>query len=152
MMSSIDRFKKLEFLYIDYLKKASAHLEYSLIKSQTLPKDIEENSEEDLEVWESLTARFARVIDIFLTKFLKVAIKGQDPIFDGTLRDYLNLAEKMHLINNVDHWLSLRELRNIQAHDYTNETFHRFVSAIQLESAFVLQEMKRLKIYATENK
>lgn len=143
-MNSLDKIKQLGLLYSNYIVKATKHLDYSLAKSQTLPRKLEENSEETLEVWESLTARFARVVDIFLTKYIKAQVKSQDPAFDGTLRDYLNVAEKMNLLNDVNRWLSLRELRNIQDHDYTDEAFQKFISAVQLESGFVLSEMKRL--------
>lgn len=150
-MNSLDHLRKLEQRYAEYLKKAIKHLEYSVNKTHKLPLELDKNTEESLEGWESLTARFARVVDIFLTKYLKVIIKVQDPIFDGTLRDYLNIAEKMNLIQNVDHWLSLRELRNIQAHDYTDDAFQKFISAVLKESKFVLHEMKRLGLYASES-
>lgn len=147
-MADLSKYRELENKYAEYLLKATKHLEYSLNKSHVLPKELDKNTEESLEGWEGLTARFARVVDIFLTKYIKAKVKSDDPIFDGTLRDYLNMAEKAKLIENVDHWLSLRELRNIQAHDYTNEAFQQFITAIQLESQFVLSEMKKLGLYA----
>ncbi len=104
-----------------------------------------ENDEETLEKWESFTARFARVVDIFLTKFIKLQIKSQDPGFDGTLLDYLNQAEKLRLISDAKRWLAMRELRNIQDHDYTDDEYERFVTALEFESHFVINELKSFK-------
>ncbi len=84
------------------------------------------------------------MVDLFLTKYIKSRVKIDDPAFDGTLRDYLNQAEKMNLISDVDRWLAMRELRNIQAHDYTNEAFESFVTAVQNEAAFALKPIPKL--------
>jgi hypothetical protein len=147
-MSRLNAPMALKLKYEEYLMKALQHLEYSVVKSKNLPTVLSENTEESLEAWEGLTARFARVVDIFLTKYLKLIVRLEDPIFDGTLRDYLNVAEKARLLTDVDHWLSLRELRNIQAHDYTNEAFEKFVLAVKSESEFILRELEKMGLYA----
>lgn len=130
--------------YEDQVQKAMGHLQYSRNKVSSLPTKLSENDEETLETWESFTSRFARVVDLFLTKYIKVRIKIEDPGFDGSLRDYLNLAEKLGWILDVDRWIALRELRNIQAHDYTDETFLSFVDAVRIESDFVISRITTL--------
>lgn len=130
--------------YQEQLEKAIGHLQYSRKKVQLLPTKLTENDEETLETWESFTARFARVVDIFLTKFIKAKIKLEDPAFDGSLRDYLNLAAKLGWVSDVDRWVSMRELRNIQAHDYTDETFLKFVDAVRLESDFIIPRILKI--------
>lgn len=132
----------LEVKYTNQLKKALKHLEYSRKKIQSLPKRLDENDEESLETWESFAARFSRVVDIYLTKYIKCKVKKNDPGFDGTLRDYLNHAEKMKLVTDVDHWMATRELRNIQAHDYTEEELEKFLIALQNESDFVIRQLR----------
>jgi hypothetical protein len=138
--------KELETKYLRQLSKAITHLEYSQKKVITLPKRLLDNDEESLETWESFAARFSRVVDIFLTKFIKLKVKENDPGFDGTLRDFLNHAEKMKLISDVDRWMSTRELRNIQAHDYTEEQLENFLTALQTETEFVLKQLSGFKI------
>jgi hypothetical protein len=138
----------LETKYLRQLGKAIKHLEYSQKKVRTLPKRLLDNDEESLETWESFAARFSRVVDIFLTKYIKLKVKENDPGFDGTLRDFLNHAEKMKLISDVDRWMSTRELRNIQAHDYTEEQLESFLTALQNETEFVLNQLSGFTLAA----
>ena len=111
---------ELEEKYRRYLLKALTYLEKSFSKAQKLPTRLDKCTDEDLETWESFTSRFARVVDIFLTKYICLMILKQDPGFEGTIKDYLNFAEK----------IGIREYRNIQAHDYTEESFDSFVTGL----------------------
>jgi len=86
------------------------------------------------------------VIDIFLTKYIKLKVLINDPGFDGTLRDYLNHAEKMRILNEPEKWMALRELRNIQAHDYTEDDLERFLTSLELESEFVIHAIGNVEI------
>lgn len=132
----------LETKYRVQLAKALRHLNYSFHKVSKLPKKIQDADEETLETWESFCARFARVIDLFLTKYIKLIVKKSDPAFDGSLLDYLNAAEKIKLISDAKRWLAMRELRNIQAHDYTEDDLEKFLTAISYETEFALQQLK----------
>lgn len=136
----------LEQKYRLQLSKALRHLEYSFKKVTQMPVRLEDNDEESLETWESFCARFSRVVDIFLTKWIKLKVKSSDPAFDGSLRDYLNQAEKMKLISGVDRWLATRELRNIQAHEYTDDELEKFLLTLKLESNFIIGELKDFNI------
>lgn len=126
-------------MYRDYLVKAVDHLSKSYLKAQKLPTSLPLNDDDSLETWESFTARFARVVDLFLTKYIRALIKINDPGFDGTMRDFVNQAEKLRLIESADRWMDFRELRNIQAHDYTNEEFERFVKLLLSSTPEVLK-------------
>jgi len=108
------------------LKKALAHLAYSYKKVTKLSPEVEKLDEEMLETWESFAARFARVCDIFLSRYLRTLVLIEDPGFSGTLRDFLNLAEKMGIISSTKDWLALRELRNITAHEYSDKDMGAF--------------------------
>jgi hypothetical protein len=136
--------EKLIPVYKDQLIKAIGHLEYTRKKINTLPLKLSEYDEETLETWESFTARFARVIDIFFTKYLKARVKNEDPAFDGTLRDILGVFEKKGLLENIDRWVAMRELRNIQAHDYTDDSFSEFIEAVKTESDYVLLQIPEI--------
>jgi hypothetical protein len=91
-------------------------------------------SEDQLETWESFVARFSRVVDLFLTKYLKARVLVDDPAFDGSLRDFCNLGEKMQLLDSADEWIKLRELRNTAAHEYEEEDLAGFFTRLRHES------------------
>lgn len=126
------------------LLKALDHLDYSYQKILGLSAKIADLDEETLEVWESFSARFSRVADIFLTRYLRTAILADDPGFNGTLRDFLNQAEKLNLIDNVDNWMSIRELRNITAHDYSEQDLEQFFNTLRRECPRLLTIRKLL--------
>lgn len=108
------------------LKKALKHLDYSYKKVAKLSPDVENLDEETLETWESFAARFARVCDVFLARYLRTLVLIEDPGFSGTMRDFLNISEKMGLIESAKDWLALRELRNITAHEYSDKDMSMF--------------------------
>jgi len=117
-MSSEDRLLKS---YAAQIRKSLKHLKYSFQKSVSLSTDIATLSEEDLETWESLAARFSRTSDLFVTTYLRRLVQQKDPGFSGSLRDSLDLAEKWGLIDDAKVWLKIREFRNRVAHEYTEE-------------------------------
>lgn len=113
------------------LLKAIAHLDYSYNKVLQLPVDPDALDDETLETWESFAARFGRVSDVFLTKYLRGLILLQDPGFNGSLRDFLNQGEKLRIIDNTETWMAIRELRNISAHEYTDNDLALFLNACE---------------------
>ena len=120
------------------LLKAIGHLEYSYKKIQQINPDTTQMDEEDLETWESFSARFCRVADIFLSKYIRTYILAQDPGFIGSFRDFLNQAEKLNLLDDTELWMSIRELRNISAHDYTDKDLALFFKRLQQEAPRLL--------------
>lgn len=128
-------------VYTKELSAACVPLEYSYakVKSQGLPsfEDFEK-----LETWESFTARFSRLSDIFTKKCLRTQILLSDPDFRGSLMDHLNQAEKLGLITHANRWWSIRALRNKVAHDYTQDELLSFFKNVLDECPFVLEESK----------
>jgi hypothetical protein len=128
--------------YLDSQKnkliKALAHLEYSYNKILKLPEDPAQFDEEILETWESFSARFCRVADMFLMKYLRTLILMQDPGFTGSLRDFLNQAEKLNYINSAELWLQIRELRNIAAHEYSEKDLALFFQRLRSDCIHLL--------------
>src|SRR3989338_926099 len=119
-------YDKLIEVYKKKLFKALKHLEYSYKKIQNASLDIDKMDEETLEVWESFSARFSRVVDLFLMKYVKSVVLKNDPGFQGSLRDFVDQGEKLGIVNNADTWMELRELRNITAHEYTERELNSF--------------------------
>ena len=77
--------------------------------------------DEILETWESFTARFSRVVNLFLTKLLRCLVLRNDPGFEGTLRDFVNQGEKLGLVESANQWMTFRGFRNIIAHEYEED-------------------------------
>lgn len=119
--------------YGSKLDKAIGHLQYSYQKIQDLSAMPAEMDDETLEVWESFAARFSRVADIYLTKYLRARVLSNDPGFTGSMRDFVNQAEKLGLIDDANAWMAIRELRNITAHDYTEEDLSAFFLRLKAE-------------------
>lgn len=115
------KFEKILDMRKRQLSKALDRLSYSYEKVKKLPLSIDAFDDETLETWESFSARFARASDIFLSQYLRVTILLTDKGFQGTMRDFLNVGEKLGLIDDAEAWMGIRELRNISAHEYTEE-------------------------------
>lgn len=127
------------------LLKALKHLDYSYNKINKFSAHVDSDDDENLEIWESFSARFSRVVDIFLSKFVRSYILYNDPGFKGSLRDHINTAEKLSLIDDSNWWLGLRELRNIAAHEYNNDDIAQFYSRLYYECPRLLQLELTLK-------
>ena len=108
------------------LEKALVHLEYSFRKVQKLPDDLSKMDEEAMETWESFSSRFSRVSDIFTMQFIRTRVAIDEPGFKGSTRDYLNKAEKLNLISDAKTWVTIRELRNVEAHEYNDDDLTAF--------------------------
>jgi len=126
------------------LLKAISHLEYSYNKIISLPDQPDQLDEESLETWESFVTRFSRVTDLFLTKYLRAKVLQQDPGFTGSLRDFINQAEKLNWIADADTWMAIRELRNISAHEYTDKDLAAFFQRLKQETPLLLSLHKAL--------
>ena len=64
-------------------------------------------------------------------KYIRARILNEDPAFRGTVRDSLNTAEKMSLIDDVETWMTIRALRNISAHEYTIQSLQNFLRQLK---------------------
>lgn len=75
---------------------------------------------EELESFEALTSRFARLSDIIIQKILRLfdELDLEEP---GTVRDRINRAEKKGIIASADDFIQIRILRNEIAHEYKPE-------------------------------
>ena len=113
------------------LLKSLSYLKYSYQKVQGLSMQLKEATPELLEAWEGFVARFARVTDIFVMKYLRIKILLDNPDFRGTLRDLLNQAEKMNLIEDARQWMRIRDLRNQATHEYSEKELEPYLQEIK---------------------
>jgi len=119
------------------------HLEYSLNKVKSLSNDPKNLTSEELESWEGLVARFGRVSDIFLSKYLRSRVLAVEPGFRGTFRDFLDYAEKMGLIESANFWMEIRELRNASVHEYSKKKIPLLLERVR-ESAPMLLKLRSI--------
>lgn len=77
-------------------------------------------TDEELDAFEVLTSRFARISDIIIQK----VFRGIDKVeFEdkGTLIDAINRAHKRGLFDSIDEIRVMKDLRNSIAHEYVTE-------------------------------
>ena len=116
------------------------------LRNQSVPQNLDqENKLDELEPWEALSSRFARLTDIFLSKYIRLKILDLDPGFRGEMRDLLDKAEKSAFISNADEWMKVRELRNKISHEYTGDDLKKTFEDILKFTPFVLSELRDLK-------
>ncbi len=137
--------KQLLEEYKRHLLKAISHLEYSYQKVQQLNTEVAKLNLEELETWESFSSRFARTSDIFLNKYMRTYLQILDPAFKGSLLDALNESEKQGLIENAETWYRIRELRNREAHEYTEEALSLFFADVRTMTPNILNLKEKLK-------
>ncbi len=117
----MDKLEALLALRRRHLIKSLERLAFSYEKVKNLPLESNNFDDETLEVWESFSARFARASDIFLSQYLRTFVLLSDRGFQGTMRDFINVGEKLGVIDDAEAWMNIRELRNVFAHEYTEE-------------------------------
>ena len=133
----------LEELKVELLQ-ALRYLAYSydkVTKGHLLEMDMADP--EILETLEALVSRFARVSDIFISKYLRSIAEKDDPAFRGGLRDWVNYAEKKGLIDSSEQWMAIRELRNKIAHEYANKDLHLLFEKV-LDNTPALLDLRKI--------
>ena len=127
------------------LTDAAAILGYSYEKC--LAVGVRANlSQDQLESFEALTARFARLSDLVIQKVWRTisALELED---SGTVRDRINRAEKWGLIESAEDFVQIRMLRNEIAREYQSETiFDIFERTLALTPA-LSDAVKRIRQY-----
>jgi uncharacterized protein YutE (UPF0331/DUF86 family) len=131
---------------IDMLEKAEEILYHSLDLCKDL-KISESYSIEELDLLESLTARFARLSDILIQKFLRL-IDEIELENSGTVRDRINRAEKKGAIESADCLIKIRVLRNQISHEYLPEEVMSIFSAVLELAPALMKECETAKKYA----
>ena len=106
----------------------------------------QELSDADEVSLEAFSARFSRLSDYLMQRIFRTldVIEFED---EGTLRDRMNRAEKKGLIESTQDFVKIRTLRNIIAHEYTDEeVIHIYQKVLEL-TPNLLDTCKRIKQY-----
>lgn len=101
------------------LKKAIILLEASVEKFKPYKKN-KIYTPDELEYYDSLSFRFEKSVELFLSFFKGLEIYAFAKSSD-TLRDRLLIMQKMKIITGIDFWFEARLLRNKIAHTYIAE-------------------------------
>jgi DNA repair ATPase RecN len=131
---------------LENLAKAKDALQYSYEKCQKI-KLHEGLSYEELESFEALTSRFARLSDIIIQKVLRL-LDFIDLEDTGTVRDRINRAEKKGVILSADNLVEIRILRNEIAHEYRSETAYAIFEKVLTYSPTLLESVDTITDYA----
>ena len=131
---------------LENLAKAKDALQYSYEKCQRI-KLHEGLSYEELESFEALTSRFARLSDIIIQKVLRL-LDFIDLEDTGTVRDRINRAEKKGVILSADNLVEIRILRNEIAHEYRSETAYAIFEKVLTYSPTLLESVDTITDYS----
>lgn len=141
--------KDLTGYYYTKLVKALTYLEFTYNRVRMLPVQLSKLSPEELERWDSMATRFARASDVFMSKYIKAAVKKDDPAFDGAFRDYLGRAHKLGLIDEIESWLLIRDLRNVAVHEYSEGDLEKILTKF-LQFTPMILDLRRRLAHATD--
>lgn len=79
------------------------------------------SSPEAMEPYDALAGRFERVVEAVIHPFLKSVELLEAGAVSESVRDRLNYAAKLGLLENPELWMEMRAARNRIAHDYLPE-------------------------------
>ena len=104
-------------------------------------------SPEDLDAFEALTGRFARLSDLLMKRVFRLldAVELED---EGTLLDALNRAEKRGVISSAGRFREIRELRNAIAHEYAEEDLLPLFRLVREASPELIEAVRQTANYA----
>ena len=102
---------------------------------------------EELESFEALTSRFARLSDMIIQKILRL-FDELDLEESGAVRDRINRAEKKGIIASADDFIQIRILRNEIAHEYKPEAFSDIFSQVMKLAPALLESVGGISAYS----
>ncbi|MCE5294695.1 MAG: hypothetical protein LLF94_08800 [Chlamydiales bacterium] len=95
---------------------------------------------------EALTSRFARLSDMLIRKIFRL-INQLDYEPQETVRDSINRAEKIGIIENASVFAEIRETRNAIAHEYLLEDLSLLYKSVFTYTPQLIETANRVKKY-----
>jgi hypothetical protein len=104
--------------------------------------------EEEMDRFESLTSKFARLSDLIVKQCIKTIdlLDLDEP--PETMRDTINRAEKKGLISSADRFVVVRRLRNAIAHEYAVEDLVAIYTSVLHHVPDLFDSVQRIEKYA----
>jgi len=131
---------------LELMDKATEYLRYSYERCQAI-ENKESYTLEELEHFESLTCRFARLSDLLIQKIFRL-IDQVDLEAQGTVRDRINRAEKKELISSAKKFVDIRELRNNIAHQYDPTSMLTIFTDVKHYCPVLFEAVERVHCYS----
>jgi len=128
-------------------EKASEHLGFSMERTRSL-RELAQWTPEELERFESLAARFARLADMQIQRVMRL-IDELELVPGGTLLDRIERAERRGWIASSD-LVRIRELRNLIAYEYVDERLHELYLGVLDLAPQLLALTPKVSAYARE--
>ena len=104
---------------------------------------------EELESYEALTSRFARLSDLVVQKVFRY-LDAYELEESGTVRDRINRADKRGVISSAQDFVHIRMLRNEIAHEYKAESIYDIFVRVMVLIPFLLDSVDRIAGYVHE--
>ncbi len=103
-------------------------------------------SPDQLEPFDALTGRFERSVEIALNKFFRSVELVESKVLSDTIRDRLNVMNKLDLISDVELWLDMRDIRNRIAFDYLPEKIEKIYHDIIFKFSLELDRLMKKNV------
>ncbi len=106
---------------------------------------------DELESFEALTSRFARLSDLIIQKIFRYydVLDLED---EGTIRDRINRAEKKGIIRSSDDFVKIRLLRNEISHEYKSDTIIDIYKSVFTLVPILLECVDNIFLYSSKYK
>ena len=108
-------------------------------------------SDSEFDSFETLTGRYARIIDIVIQKAFR-SIDKLEFEDKGTLIDVINRAHKRGIFESVDEIREMKDLRNEIVHEYINENLVDLFNDILKYTIKVFRIIENIKNYCLKYK
>jgi uncharacterized protein YutE (UPF0331/DUF86 family) len=132
------------------LKLAQSQFNYSEKLCAHIIAETSEFDDPTLEHMEAYTARYARLLDMYIQKILKL-LDRLEGYGDGTLRDVLNRCAKAGMILDADKLMRWRIFRNEIAHDYLPTSQRTIFFEVKEISVELLESIALTEDYIIRN-
>lgn len=148
MSDKLNEFLKIADIHVDRINFALRKLNKTFPLQENEIVDLDEN---DIPLFELLVSRFAKLQDFIGRKIIDEYLQTQGEYSEEhTMLDKLNLLEKFGIIESVQEWQKMREVRNHLTHEYPD---HPELTAKYLNQLFELTPkliliFERIKKYA----
>lgn len=148
MSDKLNEFLKIADIHVDRINFALRKLNKTFPLQENEIVDIDEN---DIPLFELLVSRFAKLQDFIGRKIIDKYLQTQGEYSEKhTMLDKLNLLEKFGIIESVQEWQKMREVRNHLTDEYPDhpELTAKYLNQLyDLTPKFILI-FERIKKYA----
>jgi len=123
-------------------------LERSYAKCQAIGIK-EAYTEDEFDIFETLTSRFARASDILIHKLFR-SLDAVELETGGTMLDVVHRAEKRGLFESADDVRLIKDLRNQIVHEYVTKSLMEIFADTLTYTSNLLQIIQKTKAYCQQ--